>query len=71
MHSFSFAYFLQGQGKQAVNNGLLEWTTGMDCWNGLLEWTTGMDCWNGLLEWTAGMDCWNDIFFALKITLMA
>ena len=52
-------------------NGLLERTAGMDCWNGLLEWTTGMDYWNGLLEWTTGMDYWNDIFFALKITLMA
>ena len=47
-----------------AGTGLLDWTTGLDCWTGLLDWTTGLDYWIGLLDWTTRVDYWT----GLKLT---
>ena len=44
--------------RHGVRTGLLDRTTGQDCWTVLLDRTAGQDYWTVLLDRTTGQDCW-------------
>jgi hypothetical protein len=37
-------------------NGVLDWSTEMECWTGVLDWSTGLEYGNGVLEWSTGLE---------------